>query len=248
MKNLNQEVFRYVDSKSGSWADSTISTAYHKLSVVAGFGLTDPQELYQRLSSKGLGRYSIQSYLILASRFEKEVRNTNRIEKWLQDNRNQFKNCYKTKTRKISKDQFERFLEVASPSPDLWNFLVLMGRFGLRKSEALNAKWEDFTAEGTLEIKNGKGDKQRFIPLSVDNLKNFKQEGLILPRGLNYWRFFATIKPFTPHDFRAYAITSWVKEKGLDLSDAALLAGHSKTDTTNRYVRTDLVKIGEKLK
>jgi len=245
MNNFNQEIFDYVLSKKGTWSNSTIDTAYYKLCTAAKEDFK-PDFLYKKLTTENYSPYTIKMYFTLARQYEKDVRKTSKIEEWMQNNRLKFKNCYKPKTKRITKEQFESLLRSSEINTDLYNFLVLMGKFGLRKSEALSVQWEDFSNDSLCVV--GKGNKQRIIPLSKELLKEPLLNGKVIKEGFTYWKFFESIKPFTPHDFRAYAITYWVKERGLDLSEAAMLAGHAKTDTTNRYIRNDLNKIGEKLK
>lgn len=245
MNNLRQEISDYVNGRRGSWSDTTISTAYSKLVTCSSVGL-NPSSLYKKLETAGYSRYTIQTYFILARSFEEATKKTFAIRKWMQDNQLRFKNCYKPKIKRIETAEYETFLKKASDNTDLYNFLILLGKFGLRKSEAFNAKWEDFGLDAFC-VQSGKGLKQRFVPLGKELLKDPKQVGFILNRDLRYWKFFGEIKPFTPHDFRAFAITGWVKERGLDLSEAAQIAGHARTDTTNRYIRNDLNKIKEKL-
>lgn len=243
MKNLKQEIFRYVDNKRGSWSDSTISSAYSKLCTVDSIGW-EPSKVYKELSSQGYSSYTIQTYFWIAKSFEEQVKKTRSFHKWLKDNRLRFKNCYKEKTKRISREEFEAFLTIASEGP-LRDLLILLGRFGLRKSEAFNAKWEDFQ-DGRFCVQAGKGNKQRFLPRQWSQwLNNEGKSGFILPRSFNFSDF---IKPFTPHDFRHYAVTSWINDDKLNLKQAAVLAGHASILTTARYIKADLSEIEEKLK
>lgn len=243
MENEQKELLDYVCSKSGSWATSTSRTAHAKLNTVIRLGM-EPTKLYTELSRK-FTRYTVLSYFILARDFEKSVKKTNQIEQWMQSNRIKFKGSYKEKTKKITTEQFNRYTQLA-PSDNCYNFLMLIGVAGLRLSEALSIKWEDI--QGTrLCVMNGKGDKQRFIPIQSDLLKSIKTSGFIIPKGFRYAKFIKeNCEGFTPHDFRAYAITSWI-ERGLHLKEAALLAGHERIMTTEKYVRTDLNQIERKL-
>lgn len=241
MKNLNQEIFSYVDSKSGSWAQSTIHTAYAKLCTISELGF-EPESLYKKLKTAGYSPYTIKTYFILAASYQKTKFNNQKIQTWMQSNRLYFKNSYKEKTKQITKSEYEKFLK-ESKSDSFYNFLILTGRFGLRKTEVFNVKWEDFSHSGLWV--NGKGNKQRFIPLSISILKNVKQQGFIIPSDLKYQDF---IKPFTAHDLRSYAITSWGKQNNLSIKEAQIVAGHESILTTSRYIRTDLTEIGEKLK
>lgn len=247
MKSLNQEIFHYVDSKSGSWSNSSISTNYSKLCTIDSISW-EPGKLYQELSTKGYANYTIQTYFVLAKKYEETIKKTYKFKKWIEDNRLKFKNCYKEKTRRLSDPEYQTLLKSA-PSNDLYNFLLLCGHFGLRKSEALAAKWSDFES-GRFCVKNGKGNKQRLLPkqFSRNILKNQDiGDGAIISPLLTNIMVANYIKPYTPHDFRHYAVTNWINRDKLNMKQAAILAGHASILTTARYVRTDLNEIEEKL-
>lgn len=238
MSNLNLDIFNYVNSKSGSWSSSTITTAYAKLCSIDTIGFRDPKKLYQGLVSKGLKPYSIQNYFILASRFEQEKFKTKRIQEWMQSNRLYFKNVYKEKIKTLTDEQFRSFLK-AAPTSDLYNFLVLMGKAGLRKSEAFSIKWADIQDNVLTVI--GKGGKKRTIPFSMQWL-NAESEKLktILPANLSYWQFFKEDLPgFTPHDLRSYYANRVTNMPGMSIYDARDMLGHVNINTTAKYLRAD---------
>lgn len=244
MNNLNQEIFKYVDSHSGSWADSTITTNYSKLVTINDIGWTDPDRVFKELSARKFSKYTIQTYFWIAKDFEEKVKKTQRFKQWIDSNRLKFKNCYKEKTKRITKIEYDSFLQMSREKASSYNFLVLTGHFGLRKSEALKARWEDFQ-NGRFCVQSGKGGKQRFLPrqFSIKLLKDKKEKGTIAVSPIN----FQFLKPFTPHDLRHYAVTNWINVDKLSLKEAALLAGHSSILTTARYVKADLSEIEEKL-
>lgn len=235
MKNSDQEILNYVDSKRGSWSSSTIDTAFYKLRTITDSGLA-PKTLYASLKSKGLSPYSIKTYFILASQFEEAVKKTSKIRQWMSANRLSFKNVYKKKERAISDEQFEGLLAKAEGiSFDLYNFLVLMGKAGLRKAEAFKVKFSN-VKNNSLEVESGKGGKQRFVP--------FNQEWLlpttfdILPKNLSYQKFFDETE-FTPHDLRAYYATKICNILGMSIEDSRVLLGHEDIRTTSKYLRAD---------
>lgn len=239
MNNLDQEVNNFVLSKSGSWADSTISTAYHKLRIVNKIGL-NPQILWETLSKEGYGKYSISSYFILARSFEEATKKTKKIRLWMQDNRIKFKNAYQKKEKSMTSEQYEKFLSL-SPNSDIYNFLVLIGKAGLRKSEALKVKWTDIN-NGLLHVTSGKGGKSRYVPFDNNWLKyDFESVDVqILPENLVYWKFFKDVcGEFTPHDFRCFYANKIVNMTGANLEDCRDLLGHSDISSTAKYLRVD---------
>lgn len=235
MKNLNQELESYIDGKSGLWSPSTLFTAHSKLRTILSCGLR-PDSLYKRLNERGYSRYTIKTYFTLAQQFESETKKTTIIKSWIEHNRRYFKNCYKKKERKMTDEQFKSFLEKAV-DPYLYNFLVLMGKGGLRKSEALAMTW-DKIKDDRLEVESGKGGKQRFVPFSKRWLVNIKGSGAVIPSNLYYWPFFRLIG-FTPHDFRSFYATKVVNIPGMSIEDARELLGHEDIKTTAKYLRAD---------
>ena len=235
MNNLNQVVYKYVNGKSTSWADSTIHTAYAKLCVVDSQGL-EPERLYTALKTRGLSDYTIKSYFILAQCFEEETKKTSKIREWLQNHKLKFKNCYKKKLRSLTEEQFDAALKAAPLH--LYNFLVLMGKAGLRKSEAFNVSWSDIK-DGMLEVRAGKGGKQRFVPFDRKWLRGDTGEvGVVVVKNLQYAKFFSeSLTGFTPHDCRVYYATKVVNIVGMSIEDARDLLGHSDIKTTAKYLR-----------
>lgn len=238
MKALIQS---YLKQKTGLWAETTLvkTTSVLELCSDLAPGL-DPRKLYDALVLRGLGRYSIKTYLIICSQFETQALHNSTIANFLKENRFAFRNCYKNKLTRIEVKDYLACLEQAS-SPEIFNFLILIGRCGLRKSEALNAKWSDIE-NGYLKV-IGKGNKVRHVPILHTWLKRGVR-GSSDPRiagsckGCAY--FFRHKMKFSPHDFRAYFATQVANHPELNIKDAQLLLGHSSMITTQRYVRADL--------
>lgn len=248
MISLNQEIFKYVEQKgsrlvdgvriTGPWADSTVSTNYGKLCTIDSIGWDNPEKVYTTLASKNFSKYTIQAYFWIGCVYEEEVKKTKKFRKWLHSNRHTFKNCYKKKSKRVLEDQFTEFLNKC-PTSDLHNFVVLMGKAGLRKSEALAARWEHISQD-QLEVPNGKGGKQRFVPFNKEWLKDVKEQGPVVPAKLNYWKFFNdNFEGFTPHDFRSYYATKIVNIHGMSIEDARDLLGHDDIKTTAKYLRVN---------
>jgi len=229
MKNLNREILNYVANKRGAWSPSTIDTAYYKLCTIASIGL-EPSSIWSTLNSEGYSRYTIKTYFILAAQFEKHVKKTTKIFDWMQSNRLNFQNVYKTKTKSMTVETYENLLSEAF-NVEVYNFLILTGKAGLRKSEALNAKWEDIK-NGELEVSSGKGNKQRFIPVDKAWFRDAKEEGQILPFNFLYKGDF-----YTPHDFRSFYADRVVNMPGMSIEDARDLLGHTDIRSTVKYLR-----------
>jgi integrase len=113
-----------------------------------------------------------------------------------------------------------------------------MGKGGLRKSEALNANWSDLN-DDNLEVKSGKGGKQRFVPFKTEWLLQTHGTSIVT-KDLPYWNFFRSVcTEFTPHDFRSYYANRVVNMPGMSIEDARVLLGHETIETTAKYLRAD---------
>jgi integrase/recombinase XerC len=129
---------------------------------------------------------------------------------------------------------------------------------GLRVSEVCALEWRDVRIserKGELIVRNGKGEKQRRIPLNRDAREALcligygehagqllhvfcGQRGALTPRGLEilFARYAkqANLKGATPHSLR-HSFCKNLVDAGVTLEKVAALAGHDSLDTTRRY-------------
>ncbi len=231
----------YLSQKTSLWSEVTLARVTNVLKLCEGV-LSDPRQLYDYLKSRGLSQYSIKTYMIVCGQFEKQMLYSRFINDFLKENSFAFRNCYKNKLTRIEPSHFAACLKQA-PSEDIYNFLILIGRCGLRKSEAFNAKWSDIE-NGYLKVL-GKGNKIRHVPIlqmwlkpRVNGTVDQKISGAC--KGCTY--FFRHKLKLSFHDFRAYYATQVSNHPELNIKDAQLLLGHSSMMTTQRYVRADLEK------
>ena len=147
---------------------------------------------------------------------------------------------------------------------------------GLRVSELVNLKLSDlFFEEGFIKV-TGKGDKQRFVPISeytqkyiniyVKHIRNhqkidsaFSDILYLNRRGKQLTRvmIFHIIKLLTkkagidknisPHSLR-HSFATHLLENGADLRSIQLLLGHESITTTEIYLHLDKQKLHETLK
>ena len=146
--------------------------------------------------------------------------------------------------------------------------VILLAYTGLRISEALNIKLEDFNLQ-TQEciIRNGKGNKQRTVVFNskvINSIQEYLRDResyqeskdstyLFLSRKSKSLNRTAVNKFFkkysekiTPHQLRHYFCTNAI-EKGMLIHEVANLAGHSNVATTMLYTNPDKEKIKGKL-
>lgn len=242
---LKEEIESYVESKRDLWSPNTCRSTRYKLNTLSTHW-SCPDRNFKSLKHSGLGRYTLQVYFVLASQFEQERFGTKRYAEFIKKQRAAFKNCYREKTRRLKQEEYERFCDsYRETNVRMFNLLILMGEAGLRVSEAESVRWENFK-DGYLWVV-GKGQKQRCIPFNVEKL--IKHDSNLVINHVAYRFFFKRdLKPFTPHDFRAFFATKVANHPELGIKDAAFLLGHSNVNTTQRYVRVDMDRIARVLK
>jgi integrase len=249
--SLTKEINEYLESKRDLWSPTTLHTVGPKLRAVAD-NFHNPYSVYKRLVKENRSKYTIKVYLLIASKFEREIFGTKKYEGFLKRNTTTFKNCYKDKVKVLSPEKFDEFLlKYINTKPDMYNLLLLMGTAGLRVSEALNLTWEDVIQDGDDSFIRvvGKGDKQRLVPFSPDGLIVTKEKkGKIIGKVSYRFLFDRDLAPYTPHDLRAHYATYICNHPELNVKDAAALLGHSSINTTMRYVRSDLKRVAKVLK
>lgn len=240
---MQTEISTYIATKV-EWARTTKITAGFKLKTILKFETFDPAKLIEALRGAGLGEYSVKTYMIVAADYEEYSLKTGQIKAFMKAKSHMFRNVYKEKTRSITKTQFKDLLDSARDA-SAFNFLVLTGLCGLRKSEALSVKWSDLE-DGFLVV-TGKGNKKRLVPFPVIALKE-TGHSQIVPKFQSTKNLLATCAlQVSPHDFRAMFVTRAVNEGILSIKEAAVVAGHESISTTSRYIRTDLNEIASKL-
>lgn len=135
----------------------------------------------------------------------------------------------------------------------------LMLHAGLRVSEVCNLNRSDLQLNersGWVTVRQGKGNKQRRVPLNVtirrileaylktlpnDQVALFASERAkrITPRGVQYlvdrYAYDAHLEDVTPHTLRHTCCKNLI-DQGVPIEQVAALMGHSSLDVTRRYV------------
>jgi len=159
----------------------------------------------------------------------------------------------------------EEILQIvrAARLPWLRCALILLATTGIRRAELVGLRLQDVDLEtGTLLV-NGKGNKQRFVPLNEVALEAIRtylpirarharadtllvnQRGLaVVPGGLFHtfrmavWRA-GLRRAITPHTFRHAFATELIRER-VDIRTVQELLGHESLETTARYLHSDM--------
>jgi integrase len=130
--------------------------------------------------------------------------------------------------------------------PDMRRMLALGSMAGLRSAEIARITWADIDRDaGVLWVRQGKGGKDRSVPLSTGLLVELGDpgEGLIIGKTLTPKAVSLTIGRYlqkcginsTAHKLRARYASRFVAATG-DLAATARVMGHSSVATTQRYV------------
>ncbi len=168
----------------------------------------------------------------------------------------------------LNREEINRLFDVTL---NLKHRLVLMLLYytGIRLSELLSLKWEDFDFErGTIHLKTTKGSKDRIVFLherlsGIINAFNLRKEGLVFmsnlgkkynKRSIQMIVKAAAIKAginkrVTPHTLR-HSFATHLLEAGADIRSIQALLGHKDLKTTQIYTHVankDIKKLAELL-
>jgi integrase/recombinase XerD len=159
-----------------------------------------------------------------------------------------------------SPEEIDKIIQNASDQFHKSLFLSLY-HAGLRSDEARNLKWVDIDFDhGWLRVADGKGGKQRIVPLSSslsESLCEHRKKSL----GVYVWNNIKSFKTawnsakkragingrITPHSLR-HAFASHNLEHGTDLKSVQDMLGHEDIQTTQIYLHTTFRKHSEQVK
>jgi site-specific recombinase XerD len=138
---------------------------------------------------------------------------------------------------------------------------------GIRKSELLNLNWTDINlSKNTLIVRNGKGGKDRLIPLHKEvimlldkylderlplktNALIIGEQGKRLCKGSFVYllKMYLTLsglkkKGYSAHTFR-HSFATHLVEAGVDLFKVQRLMGHASLDTTKIYINFNSIQM-----
>ena len=159
--------------------------------------------------------------------------------------------------RFLSPREIERFFEAVRTEPDpVWRaFFLLLVFTGVRKSELLSARWEDFDLDGqTWRIPKTKAGRPHILPLTgpvinlLSQLPSYGKDSWLFPsfsrsghreeprRPWEQIRRRAGIEEVRIHDLRR-TLASWMAVQGFSLNLIGRVLNHSQVSTTQIYAR-----------
>ncbi len=168
----------------------------------------------------------------------------------------------------LSPRELGRLLAAAERSPRDTAILNLLARAGLRVGEVVRLRLGDVEMNGRsgwVTVKGGKGNKSRRVPLNGEARQALKVWLEARPQGAEDWLFLSrTGKPLserdvqrmvaeygriagveaTPHALRHTFATRAI-EKGVDVATLQALLGHSRLETTGRYLHPTAERMQE---
>lgn len=171
----------------------------------------------------------------------------------------------KQKRQRISKALSKEERNLLKQNNNIESLTILLLCYtGLRVSELCDLKWEDIDySEGIIDVKHGKGNKQRYVPLldytsellsSVKKILKSKVYVLETQNGTKYQRQYINnyckkINPsFHPHMFR-HTFSTILYSNGVDLITIQHLLGHSSIRTTQEvYIHPTLADLRKGIK
>ena len=171
---------------------------------------------------------------------------------------------------KITDIEVKKFLQDVLENKNKRNYaiVILLAYTGLRISEALSIKMNDFNLQtGECIIRNGKGEKQRVVLLNskvIHALRDYLLERKAysmaqqspylfiskkrekLDRTVVNRIFQSYSEMITPHQLRHFFCTNAI-EKGFSIHEVANQAGHSNIHTTLLYTNPNQLQLKNKM-
>lgn len=152
---------------------------------------------------------------------------------------------YRPKQNLITTEQLNKLLTVATKEQR--QILILLSETGLRVSELANLRLGHCVLDeehSYINVKGGKGDKDRIVPLSQKAKEQLLNKDIKLLD--NRYSIISRLKRLsdssglkvTPHSLRHYRITEWANDPRIPLVITQEWSGHSDIKVTMGYVKS----------
>ncbi len=217
---------QYIESKKNSWAATTIHTEYSRLRSHAAILDKTPDEIFDRLHTGGMKRYSIKTTMTRISDYYQwlidnnfKPKGPNPFKVYFKTHSNNFKQCYQPKRLTTTFGEAQEQIDAMPDGQEKLASRQLL-EAGLRSCELSTLENNRVT---------GKGGKTREVFLS-DVLKSFKYKG-------KYYQLFYALKKvgLTPHDLRKLCATEFSRLPGVITIDILESFGWTSADTALKY-------------
>ena len=214
---------QYLAAKTNSWAPTTLRSEGFRLKALLPLGdmITRPVDVYTTLQSK-YKPYALQTLFVRLKDYmtwalKSQIITENPYMGFMEENRNLFKNAYKTEKVNVTYDQALAKIKKITDEVAQRSALVLL-KGGLRSHELHQINGTEVT---------GKGGKVR--PLMVKAPKEELAE---------YSKLYGELKKvgLKPHTLRKLFATKLV-ESGMSPQDLCMVMGWSSFATAQRYLQ-----------
>lgn len=172
----------------------------------------------------------------------------------------------RTLPRIVSLDEYQKIMSLIDNLEDR-ALIELLFTTGIRREEAVHLKRSDFDFNlGILKV-NGKGKKERVIPIITNIMPNVvlwlnqHDEEWVFPskvkkgkpntvrwvnKVVRKWADKAGYNDITPHSFR-HSFGTYLYENGADVKAIQEMLGHESIDTTNIYAQSSIKRNKQEL-
>lgn len=228
-----KEIEQFLEKKKTAWSETTLSSMAAFLRRYGGVVKRgEARTFLELLQSELKNAYTIQTYFIHAGNFYEFLYPTkeNVFRIYRKENRNVFKNAYKSQKVEVDYETARCTLEAQPESEEKSACLYLL-KTAQRSDEAGLSRRLQSVRQGIRESETiiGKGGKER-LNLGLN---------LRAPQRTTYYRvrsYLQRILSITPHDLRKLALTR-AGERGASAADLCEIAGWSSINTAIRYLQ-----------
>lgn len=252
---IQEQIQKYLKKKKSVWTKATYSAESSRINMLVqlGFPIKDLTFLLEQLQER-YKPYTVETIFRRMKSLDEEAFNGQfKVAKFMSQSSSLFRGNYIGRRFNPTNEQVTTILDFAAKrAPDLYNYLFLLSRCALRKSEAMNLKWTDIDPNGFLLVYQGKGRKDRALPFSqeqrskllpnkslyvIGSVRHLDKKLWIVKQGTGI--------NFTPHALRAFALQFY--SEALTLKELQDYAGHNSIATTMKYLTVDKKAISDKI-
>lgn len=266
-----QELDKYLESlRANKRSPQTVFICQEAIKKLLEYIEKEPLEItqedienYKKYLGEDFEKSSMRTYLCIAKRFLQFLGKTKEQTSWKMPTVPQHLPDI------LTQEEARRLLDAAKENPRDYAIIAIFLYSGIRLSELRNLRISDINFESnTILIKQGKGDRDRFLPLHPDakaailRYLKYRADNGIMPKDnsdilfpghkeptLSIYPIARLIKErcaeagirkrITPHKLRHTALSQLYRATK-DIRFVQKIAGHARIATTEIYVQTDV--------